>query len=156
MITLRSVTSKNVWEIYELEADENLVASNPMSFTEAYFYYLETGNNPITLGIYHKEAPVGFMMIAYNPDFDIFDNKGAPYYYLWRLMIDEAYQSKGYGRKAMELLIDEIKSFKWGTANAIYTSLVPASDVTPKFYGSFGFEKTGEMDDDEIVVRLAL
>jgi len=156
MISLRAVTSKNLWEIYELKADEKLVGTNPQSLAEAYAYTLAHGHDRlIAYGIYHEETAVGFMMANYDPKYDFMDNEGEPYFYLWRLMIDDNYQNKGYGRAAMNLLIEELKSGVHGNANALYTGVVPESTVTPKFYGSFGFVKTGEMDDDEIVARLA-
>ena len=71
-------------------------------------------------------------------------------------MIDNAHQNKGYGRQAMNLLIAEAKKGKHGSADAFYTSVYPESQMTPKFYGSFGFVKTGEVDDGEDVMRLEL
>ena len=158
MITLQPITSKNLWSIYGLKADENLVAPNRQSLAEAYAYYSEHGKSPIVYGIYHNSTPVGFMMAVYNPPegFATIDNNGQPYYYLWRLMIDEEHQNKGYGRAAMNLIIAETKAFSHGEANAFYTSLVPESTITPSFYGSFGFVKTGEIDDEEEVMRLEL
>lgn len=156
MITLRPVTSNNVWEIYDLKADESLVDSNPMSLVEAYFYYQDTGVHPMIYGIYHEDVPVGFIMANYSINDENFKNDGQPCYYLWRLMIDEKYQKKGYGKAAMDRFIEEIKTFPRGKANAIFTSTVPISTVTPKFYASLGFVETGEMSGDETVVRLAL
>jgi len=158
MITLQSITSKNLWKIYNLKADENLVAPNNKSLAEAYAYYSEHGKNPIVYGIYHDSMPVGFIMAVYNPPagFAAINNNGQPYYYLWRFMIDNEHQNKGYGKIAMNLLLAEAKESLHGEANAFYTSVVPESAVTPKFYGSFGFVKTGEVDDGEEVMRLSL
>ena len=48
--------------------------------------------------IYAGEEPVGFLMTSEAPD------RGE--YFLWRLMIAGPYQGKGYGRQAIQLLID--------------------------------------------------
>ena len=37
-------------------------------------------------------------------------------------MIDENHQNKGYGREAMKLIIEEVRTFPKGEANAFYTS----------------------------------
>ncbi|MCL2362942.1 MAG: hypothetical protein FWC73_14170, partial [Defluviitaleaceae bacterium] len=60
-----------------------------------------------------------------------------------------------------ELLIAEAKEGKHGIANAFYTGTDPKSKVTPKFYRSFGFEYTGEVEIEdeesyEDIMRLAL
>ena len=159
MITLQAVTLKNVIEIiYDLEADENLVDPNVVSLAQAYAYYSEYGENPIVYAIYHVDTPVGFILAVYAPPvgFVPIDNDGQPYYYLWRMMIDKKYQNKGYGRQAMELLLLKVKSHYRGEANAFYTSVMPESDITPKFYASFGFAKTGEIDGDAKIMRLPL
>ncbi|MCL2619926.1 MAG: GNAT family N-acetyltransferase [Defluviitaleaceae bacterium] len=158
MINLKPVTLKNMWEIYELKADRNLVAPNNQSLAEAYGYYAEYGKSPLVYGIYNCDMPVGFMMVAYDPPhkFANINNNGQAFYYLWRLMIDDAHQNKGYGRAAMKLVIAEAKAHAHGEANAFYTSVVPESTVTPSFYGSFGFVKTGEIDEGEEVMRLEL
>ncbi|MCL2408728.1 MAG: GNAT family N-acetyltransferase [Oscillospiraceae bacterium] len=159
MITLQPITSKNLDSVWLMKADPDLVAPNAWSLAEAFAYRSEYKQDPIAYAICHDSAPVGFVMALYNPpaEFmeDTINNNGQPYYYLWRLMIDDKHQKKGYGRAAMELLIAEAKASKYGKANAFYTGTEPKSTVTPKFYGSFGFVYTGEIDDGDEVMRLA-
>ena len=157
MVTLRKITLDNVGKIFLLKADEDLVATNPWSLAQAFAYVCENGTDKLLVrGIYFEETPVGFMMVDLDAKDDCIDNNGERYFHLWRLMVDEKFQDKGYGRAAMEILIEELKSRIHGDARALYTSTVPLSTVTPKFYGSFGFVVTGEMDEDEAVMRLAL
>ena len=155
MITLRPVTMDNVWDIYALKADNKLVATNAESLAEAYAFLNEFGPDLLLVrGIYKDELAVGFLMVDLGTS-DMFDNHGEPYFLLWRLMIDESHQNKGYGRKAMEILIHELKSGIHGNARAFYSATAPASTVTPKFYRSFGMIPTGEMDEDETVLRMS-
>jgi len=165
MITLRPVNNDNIWDILDLEADEKLVASNAESLAEAYADYITKGEPPIVYAIYSDEMAVGFAMIEYTGveyETEEMDNKGVPFYYLWRLMIDENHQNKGYGKLAMELIISEIKKHPKGPANAFYTSVVmeEVNPVGANFYLSLGFEKTGEVidpeDENEQVMRLAI
>jgi len=166
MINLRPVNKENVWDIIELKADEQLVATNVESLAEAYATYITNGVPPLVYAIYNDETAVGFAMVQrYEPDDenDVMYNQGVPFYYLWRLMIDENYQNKGFGRKAMDLIIEEIKTKKpLGEADAFYTSVVmeEVNPVGANFYLSLGFSKTGEVLDpegeNEQVLRLEL
>jgi len=158
MITLQIVTSKNCFAIFDLKADEKHVAANQRSMAEAYAYYAEHGFGPIAYGIYNDEMPVGFIMAVISGpqlgDEDLSDGK--PYYYLWRMMIDNDHQSKGYGRAALHLLLQEIKKFPQGKADKMFTSVVPGNTAATRLYESFGFEKTGEVLDGEEVMELVL
>ena len=75
-------------------------------------------------GIYDDDTPVGFLMIGYGADEEWID---APAYAregytLWRLMIDRAYQGCGYGRAAIGLALDFIRTFPFGRAETCYLS----------------------------------
>jgi len=154
MINLQKITSKNCFEICKLKADEKYVATNEKSMIEAYAYYVENGEGPLAYGIYHDETPVGFIMAEYCHDKD--DNDGKPYYYLWRMMIDNNYQDKGYGKAALSLLIQEIKASPKGKIEKLFTSVVPGDTGPAGFYEKLGFVKTGEMVEDEEGMVLVL
>ena len=145
MITLQKITSKNCFEICKLKADEKFVATNEQSMIEAYAYYVENGEGPLAYGIYNDDQPVGFIMAEYCHDEN--DNDGKPYYYLWRMMIDNNHQGKGYGKAAIDLLAQEIKTS--GKIEKLFTSVVPGNDGPTGFYEKLGFVKTGEMIEDE-------
>ena len=154
MINLQNVTSKNCFEICKLKADERFVATNEKSMIEAYAYYVENGEGPLAYGIYDDEVPVGFIMAEYC--FDENDNDGKPFYYLWRMMIDDNYQGKGHGRAALDLLVKKIKASPKGKIEKLFTSAVPGDDGPIGFYEKLGFVKTGEMLDDEEGMVLVL
>ena len=158
MIRLEKVHSKNVWQIVSLrvsKVQEDFVATNAQSIIEAYTTITANGV-ALPFGIYDDDLLVGFVMIGYNTD-DMWDNapkiaKGN--YNLWRLMIDEKYQGKGYGKKAIEEALKYIRTFPFGKAKYCYLSYNPDNKVAEKLYLSCGFTKTGEKDDDEIVMAL--
>ncbi len=77
-----------------------------------------------------------------------------PRYSLWRFMIGAEYQGKGYGKRALELVIDHVRTMPG--AKELLLSYVPGKGNPRKFYQKLGFEETGEVDDDEIVMRLLL
>ena len=160
MLRLEKVSIKNVGAILKLsvsEAQKNFVASNNDSIIEAYTTITASGH-AFPFGIYEGETPVGFAMIG----FDYYDYWGDTpriakgNYLLWRLMIDKNYQQKGYGREAIGLALEFIKSFPCGKADYCWLSYEPKNEVARKLYRSFGFVETGEMDGEEIVAALRL
>ncbi|MCL2662212.1 MAG: GNAT family N-acetyltransferase [Oscillospiraceae bacterium] len=154
MITLQKITSENCFDICDLEADERFVAPNEDSLIEAYANFVENGHGPVAFGIYHDETPVGFIMAEYCDGEEC--NNGEPYYYLWRLMIDNTFQGRGYGKAALELFLEVIRTFPLGKATKMLTSVVPENVPATRLYESLGFVKTGVMFDEEEGMELVL
>lgn len=115
VLHLEKVNGKNIWEITKLQVSESqkgFVAANDVSIVEAYTTITANGC-AFPFGIYDGEIPVGFIMISYDV-VDYWDN--APdiargNYSLCRLMIDQKYQKKGFGREAIALGLNFIKFF---------------------------------------------
>ena len=160
MIRLEKVNGQNVWEILRLrvaEEQSGFVAGNDISIIEAYTAI--TGNGyAFPFGIYEEGTPIGFLMIGFDTD-DYWDDappiaKGN--YNLWRLMIDKNHQNKGYGKEAVRLALNFIKTFPCGEAEYCWLSYEPENEVASKLYRSFGFVETGEMDGEELIAILKL
>ena len=77
-------------------------------------------------------------------------------YLIWRLMIDNRYPKRGYGREAIKLALDFIRTWPCGKAEYCSLSYEPENEVARKLYRSCGFVENGEMDGDEIVAVLKL
>lgn len=160
MLKLEKVNGQNVWDILNLKVAENqrhFVSSNDRNIIEAYTAI--TGNGyAFPFGIYENDTPIGFLMIGYGTD-DYWDDApsvATDNYNLWRLMIDEQYQNKGYGREAVRLALEFINTFPCGKAEYCWLSYEPENDVARHLYQSFGFAETGEMDCNEIIAVLKL
>ena len=165
MIHLEKIDPRNVWEILDLKvkkAQKSFVASNDISIVQAYAA-IGTDCTAFPFAIYNDKRPVGFLMIGYNEaalyDFD--DDCKAPEilknnYSLWRLMIDKRYQGRGYGREAIKLALEFIRTWPCGKAEYCELSYEPENEVAAKLYHSFGFAENGEMDGDEVVAVLKL
>lgn len=160
MLRLEKITGKNVWDILKLcvsEKQKKFVASNVISIIEAYTAI--TGNGyAFPFGIYEDDMPVGFLMIGFDTD-DYWDDapsiaKGN--YNLWRLMIDNHYQNRGYGKEAVRLALEFIKTFPCGKAEYCWLSYEPENKIASQLYRLFGFVETGEMDGDELIAILKL
>lgn len=100
--------------------------------------------------VYLGDEPVGFVMLSWDVP------PGRPGilgpYYLWRLLVDGRHQGRGIGRAVLEEVVSLVRA---DGATALLTSHQPGDDGPGAFYRKFGFTPTGEIDDGEIVVRLA-
>lgn len=86
-------------------------------------------------------------MFAFEPDYEDPDDR----YWLWRFMIDVRYQGRGYGRKALELII---AYFKEHGATNIRLSTKAANQKAIHLYESFVFAANGDMNGEETVFEL--
>ena len=77
-------------------------------------------------------------------------------YNLWRLMIDQKYQHRGFGRRAVELALEFVRTFPCGKADYCWLSYEPENEVAKELYASFGFVETGEKDGEELIAVLKL
>ena len=160
MLRLEKVNGKNVWDILKLSVSEDqqdFVARNDISIIEAYTAITANGH-AFPFGIYEDETPVGFLMIGFDKD-DHWED--APQiaegnYNLWRLMIDRAYQKKGYGKDAVRLALEFIRTFPCGKADWCWLSYEPENETARELYRSFGFAETGEKDGEELIAVLRL
>jgi diamine N-acetyltransferase len=141
-VSLRPVTAENVYDVMRLRVtkeQEQFVADNARSLAEAAY-------NPYAWprAIYADETPVGFVML--------YDDPHTPEYFLWRLMVDHRYQRMGFARRAMEQVVDYVA----GRPNAVAlgVSYVPGNGSPQPFYAALGFAETGEVVDEEQVMRL--
>ena len=160
MLQLEKITGKNVWDILKLcvsEEQKNFVAGNDISIIEAYTAITENGN-AFPFGIYEEDTPVGFLMIGFDTDayWDEAPSIAKGNYNLWRLMIDKRYQGKGYGKEAVRLALEFIKTFPCGKAEYCWLSYEPENETASRLYRSFGFVETGEMDGEERIAALKL
>ena len=160
MIKLEEINGKNIRDILELRvgnAQESFVAPNHVSIIEAYIAISHHGQ-AFPFGIYDDETPVGFCMIGFGADDDWEDApaiaKGN--YNLWRFMIDERYQGKGFGKAAMKRIMEFIAGEPCGAAEYCWLSYEPENAAAKALYASFGFAETGERDGDEVIAAMRL
>lgn len=140
-ITLRKIDQDNWRDCIALKVKEEqkkFVATNENALALA---YVHTEMNP--LGIYLDEKIIGFLMHALDPDDNI--------YYINRLMIDENFQGKGYGRKALSILIEQLKNEGVKVLDILHK---PDNHSAIKLYKSLGFELTEVKVGDESVSTL--
>jgi diamine N-acetyltransferase len=143
-VSLRGITRETFAAICDLEVapeQTEFVASNARSIAEAYFQ-----PKAWFRAVYAGEEPVGFVMLYDDPD--------AGRYFLWRFMIAAEHQGKGYGKAALDLLVEYVRTRP--NATELQCSYVPGDAGPGAFYAKYGFVETGEVAHGENVISLAL
>ena len=145
-VTLREITANTVVRICLLsdtltEPKKYFVAPNAISLAQAHF-----NEYAWFRAIYAGKAPVGFMMIVDDPD--------KPEYFLWRFMIAEPFHGRGYGRQAIQRLVEYVKTRP--NAKELLVSCGQGEGSPEGFYLKQGFISTGKIDYGELVLRMPL
>lgn len=99
------------------------------------------------VAIYNEKIVIGFAMYGtFGPNRDT---------WIDRIMIDENYQGKGYGKKAMIKLIDKV-SIEYGV-KVIYLSIIEENSIAHRLYKGLGFEYTNERDPNgELIFKYVI
>lgn len=144
VVSLQEVTAESVLTICRLDVSDeqkHFVAPNAVSIAEAYFY-----PKAWFRAIHADNTPVGFLMLDDDPD--------EPRYFLWRYMIDARYQKLGFGKRAMDLLIEYVRTRP--NAHEMTLSCHPGEEGPEPFYQCYGFTRTGNWVGDECEMRIDL
>jgi GNAT superfamily N-acetyltransferase len=81
------------------------------------------------------------------------EDKPASQLYVWRILVDARHQKRGYGRLAMAWVLEEAR--RWGVAEVGLSHVGLPGHAGP-FYEKLGFTYTGEVEDGEHKMTLAL
>lgn len=149
-VSLREITADNLDQILMLSEtlDENhrrMVAPNAVSVAQGQFSKFSWQR-----AIYAGEDPVGYVMVYIGPKSD---NNEEIQYFLWRYMVGAPYQGKGYGRQALEQVMQMARE---QGAKEFFTSCGEGKGSPEGFYRCLGFARTGVYDGDEVVMRIDL
>ncbi len=157
LVPVRGADLRALLDLRVKDDQRSFVAPNDMSLMEACISLTHHGR-AFPFGIFEGDVPVGFCMVGFGADDDWTDAPAiaADNYNLWRLMIDERYQGRGYGRAAMEEILSFIRSLPCGRADACWLSYEEENAAARALYRSFGFRETGERDGDEVIAVLPL
>ena len=143
-VSLREITQATLGPILNLKVapeQEQFVANNAVSIAQAHF-----SDKAWFRAIYADDTPVGFVMLHDDPE--------KPEYFLWRLMVAAEHQGKGFGKRAVERLLDYVRTRPGATE--LLVSYVPGDGCPEPFYRKLGFEPTGRVEGGEVVLRLPL
>lgn len=118
---------------------EEFVASNALSIVQSFYEKTWT-----IKAIENEGKLIGFTMYGFC--------KEENFYELCRIMIDKKYQGHGYGTKAIEMILSEMKrEYK---CNEVFLSTDPANIYGKHIYEKIGFKNTGKLVDGEELFRI--
>jgi len=144
--SLREITSETVREVCKLSDTltpprKYMVAPNAVSIAQAHF-----NEHAWFRAIYADDTPVGFLML--------YDDPQEQAYFLWRLMIAGPHHGKGFGRRAIALLADYVRTRPGATV--LETSCGQGPGSPEGFYRRLGFERNGKVLGEEVGLSLIL
>jgi diamine N-acetyltransferase len=151
-LEFRPVTQENWQSLIKLkvrDGQQDFVSSNVYSIAESQFGFEEEGHwDLFAYGLYVNGEPVGFAMTGLNIHHSRFQGL------ILRLMVDERYQGRGYGREAMKVMTGMFLDDE--RVKAVCISYAPENEAARKLYASLGFVETGEMLESEVIAVLQL
>lgn len=145
-IHLSEINEETFYEVLKLEVNENqaqFLAPNVKSLAECYLYRNE---DVVPFAILMDSTVVGFAMLDLDAE--------AKDVTIWRIMIDKNYQNQGFGRQAIECLIQWIKLNT--PYRRLYIDYILGNDHAKHFYESMGFvaERINEHGEQVLVLQL--
>lgn len=145
VLRLVPITAENVRAVCDLSVSaeqERFVASTAVSLAEAGVYPQAWCRAMEVSGV----GLVGFVMLH--------DTTEEPGYMLWRLLVDQRFQGRGYGGAAVRSVAEYVR----GRPDAVRLKVGARRGTgSPRaFYEALGFSPTGEVfgDEDVLVVDL--
>lgn len=145
MISLERVNEQNYQHVFALELADNqkcFVSSNMKSLAQAWIYY----DRARPYAIRNDNDIIGFIMFDYKPS-----EKKAE---IWRFMIGKDFQGKGYGTEALSSAIRLLANEN--LFSTIQINYVKGNFPAKHLYEKLVFQETGEMEENEIVMKLYL
>lgn len=149
-ITLRDITGDNYFQVLELKISPEQEAAkfvSPVvrSLADAWFYREEGITYP--KAIYADEDLVGFIMYELDTE--------EQQVFIWRFLIDQRYQGKGYGRQTIEAVLAMAK--EQAQITKVVADYVDGNEPMKKILLDLGFEETGfnkEINEHIMVYQL--
>jgi diamine N-acetyltransferase len=147
LLKLKEINQENWLDVIRLSSGEDQknkifeqnIASNCLSIAQA-----SVSEDWVPKAIYNEETLIGFTMYGYSEEL-----KG---YEVCRLMIDYHFQGRGFGKRALQIIVKEIQN--QFDCKEILICFVPDNIKAKNLYESIGFENTGKMIEGEVIYSL--
>lgn len=147
MLERREITRANLSPLLKLSLrpdQQHLVAPSAVTIAQAAY---EPGG--YVWGLWSGETAVGLLAMLHPREANLEAGDDPDGAFIWRLLIDEAHQGKGFGRATVNECLAQARS--WNLPR-LATSVVDSPNSNIGFYEHFGFRRTGTYVDAEIVL----
>lgn len=145
-VGLEPVTIDNFETLLEMQLppeQDRWLANNAYSIAQASFY-----PEWRMRAIYHDGAPAGFLL------YDVASHDEAGHYGIYRFMVEHPKQGRGIGRRALQLLLEELRAQP--DARRITICYKPENIAARALYRSCGFMEVGVDDSGEMIAEIRL
>lgn len=142
MVHLEPVSPDNWREPLAVREDQrHFVADKAVTLARAWAY---RELHSVAKIVYDDDVPVGMLLYYDWPEGQM--------YVFSQLFIDCRWQGRGFGRRAAELALEEMRAA--GRYDRVGLCYVEGDEPALRLYRSLGFVHTGEADEDEIEMAL--
>ena len=145
MVELREITKENYEEILSLQVSKEQRGFVP-TVTEALAQAWVYRGTAYPFAVYANGEPVGFIMLGYYEEKE--------QYTVWKFLIDEMHQRKGYGKAALRAAIEWLQQTFHVTE--VFLGCVHENYAAERLYASVGFMRTGFETETGFEMRLCL
>lgn len=148
MVELKEITEDNFYEVIDLKVSDEqeeskYVAPNVRSIAECWLY--RKNEDVFPYAVYDKDEVVGFLLL----DLDVEERE----YMIWRMMVDEKHQGRGYGRQIVEAVIEMGRDDK--DYDVLIADYVEGNVQMKYLLESLGFKRTGfDEENNEVLMKL--
>ena len=145
MVELREITKENYEEILSLQVSKEQRGFVP-PVTEALAQAWVYRGTAYPFAVYDDGKPVGFIMLGYYEE--------KKQYTVWKFLIDEKHQRKGYGKAALRAAIEWLQqTFR---VTEVFLGCAHENHVAEKLFASLGFMRTGVETETGFEMRLVI
>lgn len=145
MVELRAITKENYEAVLALRVSEAQRAFVP-TVTEALAQAWVYRDTAYPFAVYADGEPVGFIMLGYYAE----KNQ----YTVWKFLIDEKHQRRGYGREALRLAVKWLR--ETFNAREVYLGCAHENRAAESLYSAAGFVRTGFETETGFEMKLCM
>lgn len=143
-VVFKPVDETNFGSVIRLSVAENQKRYIMDNVTTIAFCYIYPTKKPAA--VYINDELVGLVCTELDPKTDRHE--------ILVYMVDHQYQGRGFGKATLFALINKMKIER--PDKDIYLNFVPGNEKAEGVYRSLGFEPTGELEGEEIVMRFSV
>ncbi|HFI0138538.1 TPA: GNAT family N-acetyltransferase [Streptococcus suis] len=146
MIRLELVNKDNFDQVLDLEVapkDQRRVASVEYSLAQAWLY--RDSEVLFPYAVKSGQLTVGFLLLSYQP----MENS----YYIWRLLIDQKYQNRGYGKEVIRHILSLAKEDS--SCQKVSVNYVIGNHKMRYILEKLGFQSVG-LEGQEMKMELSI
>lgn len=143
-MNLAKITEKNIYDVMslKLKSEQEMFVRDPM-FSLAESYYYRDDDTVLLFALEEDEKVVGFLALITE-----IEEKTV---HVWRIIIGDQFQSRGFGRKALRAIEDYISAIE--EYDKIVSDYVVGNEAMRHLLETEGYTETGKHEEwNEVIM----